>query len=116
MGTHASSSPEGRIYFRDVKPYEAPDSLDQLRGPAGGVVELSHSVLWAPGGGRVDLDEPGGTAMAYQAVLTEGTVADQVPVLNRERLVALWADLMLPQRVRDLWEGRFPELQGAAAA
>jgi hypothetical protein len=31
-----------------------------------------HTVLWAPGGGRVDLDEPGGTALAYQAVLVEG--------------------------------------------
>lgn len=53
-----------RVFFRDVKPYEVPDSLDPLHGPAGGVVQLSHSVLWAPGGGRVDLDEPGGTAMA----------------------------------------------------
>lgn len=116
MDTHASDSPEGRIYFRDVKPYEAPDSLDELRGPASGVVELSHSVLWAPGGGRVDLDEPGGTAMAYQAVLAEGAVADQVTVLNRNRLVAVWAELMLPRRVRELWEGRFPELRSAAAA
>lgn len=31
-----------------------------------------HTVLYAPGGGRVDLDEPGGTALAYQAVLAEG--------------------------------------------
>lgn len=116
MDTHASDSPEGRIYFRDVKPYEAPESLDQLRGPASGVVELSHSVLWAPGGGRVDLDEPGGTAMAYQAVLAEGTIEDQVAVLNRERLVAVWAGLMLPRRVHDLWESRFPELRRAAAA
>lgn len=29
-------------------------------------------MLYAPGGGRVDLDEPGGTALAYQAVLAEG--------------------------------------------
>lgn len=32
-----------RVFFRDVKPYEVPDSLDQLHGPAGGVVQLSHS-------------------------------------------------------------------------
>ena len=116
MDTHASSSPEGRIYFRDVKPYEAPDSLDQLQGPAGGVIELSHSVLWAPGGGLVDLDEPGGVGLAYRAVLAEGTVEDQVAVLNRDCLVAVWTDLMLPRRVRDLWEGRFAELRRAAAA
>lgn len=102
-----------RVFFRDVKPYEVPDSLDPLHGPAGGVVQLSHSVLWAPGGGRVGLDEPGGTAMAYQAVLAEGTVADQVSVLNRDRLVVVWAELMLTRRIRDLWEGRFPELRRA---
>lgn len=33
----------GRVFFRDVKPYAIVDDLDQLRGPAGGVVELSHS-------------------------------------------------------------------------
>lgn len=106
---------ERRVFFRDVKPYDAPDNLDDLRGPAGGVVELSHSVLWAPGGGRVDLDEPGGTAMAYQAVLAEGTSDDQVRILNRDRLVSVWPDLMLPRRVRELWESRFPELHRAVA-
>ncbi|HET6551618.1 MAG TPA: hypothetical protein VFG79_24330 [Solirubrobacter sp.] len=106
---------ETRIYFRDVKPYHAPDRLEDLHGPPGGVVELSHSVLWAPGGGRVNLDEPGGTNLAYQAVLAEGTVDDQVQVLNRDRLVAAWPALMLPRRVRELWEGRFPELRRAAA-
>jgi len=62
-----------RVFFRDVKPYDAPSSLDDLRGPDGRVVVLSHDVLWAPGGGEVGLDEPGGTALAYQAVLAEGT-------------------------------------------
>ena len=36
---------EARVYFRDVKPYEVPGSLDKLRGPVEGVVELHHSVL-----------------------------------------------------------------------
>lgn len=89
------------------------DSLDELHGPAGGVVELSHSVLWAPGGGRVDLDEPGGVALAYQAVLAEGTAEDLVHVLNRDRLVAAWPDLMLPDRVQEMWESGFLELRAA---
>ena len=109
-----SPAPEGRVYFRDVKPYAVVDSLDQLRGPVGGVVELSHAVLWAPGGGRVDLDEPGGIGLAYRAVLAEGTVEDQVQVLHRGRLIAVWPELMLPRRVRQMWESRFPELQPAA--
>ena len=111
--TPSSSPPEGRVHFRDVKPYAVVDSLDLLRGPAGGTVELSHSVLWAPGGDRVDLDEPGGTSMAYQAVLAEGKVEDLVHVLNRSRLITAWPQLMLPQRLRRLWEARFPELQSA---
>ena len=105
---------EDRVFFRDVKPYEAPASLDDLRGPAGGVVELPHSVLWAPGGDEVDLDQPGGVGLAYRAVLAEGSVDDQVRLLNRDLLLAAWRDLLLPSRVRELWEGRFPELAAVA--
>lgn len=103
-----------RVFFRDVKPYEAPERLEELHGPAGGVVQLRHSVLWAPGGGRVDLDEPGGVLLAYQAVLAEGTAEDQAHVLNRERLIAVWPELSLPRRVRELWQTRFAELRPAA--
>lgn len=106
---------DARVFFRDVKPYEAPESLDELRGPAGGVVELRHSVLWAPGGRHVDLDEPGGVGLAYRAVLSEGTVADQAAVMNRDRLTEVWDELLLPRRVRELWESRFPELRQTAA-
>ena len=116
VSSQPNTPPAGRVFFRDVKPYEAPVDLAQLRGPAGGVIELSHSVLWAPGGGDVDLDEPGAIHMAYQALLSEGTVADQIAGLNRARLVEVWPELMLPRRVRVLWETRFPELRGAAVA
>lgn len=61
-------------------------------------------------------DDPGGIELAYRAVLAEGTVTDQVVILNRDRLVAVWAELMLPRRARGLWEGPFPELRRAAAA
>ena len=117
MASQPSSSPtEGRVYFRDVKPYAVVGSLDDLHGPDGGVIELSHSVLWAPGGGRVDLDEPGGTELAYQAVLAEGTIEDLAHALNSDRLTAVWSDLMLPPRIRQLWESRFPELRPATDA
>ncbi len=116
MSSQPSNPPTNRVFFRDIKPYEAPNDLAELRGPSGGVVELSHSVLWAPGGGAVDLDEPGGIHMAYQALLSEGAVADQVAALNRDRLIEVWPELMLPRRVRELWEGRFPELRDTAVA
>lgn len=104
-----------RVFFRDVKPYAIVEDLDQLQGPVGGVVELSHSVLWAPGGPYVDLDEVGGRGLAYRAVLAEGTVEDLMQVLNREHLVAAWPELLLPRRVRAMWEARFSELQPAPA-
>ncbi len=106
---------QGRVFFRDVKPYAIVDDLDQLRGPAGGVVELSHSVLWAPGGPYVDLDEPGGRGLAYRAVLAEGTVEDLVRILHRDQLIAVWPELLLPRRVRAMWEARFAELRPVPA-
>ena len=104
-----------RVFFRDVKPYEVPESLAQLQGPASGAVVLSHSVLWAPGGGRVDLDAPGGVTLAYAAVISEGAVDDQITVLNRDRLLEVWDDLLLPHRARAAWEARFPELTSSIA-
>lgn len=101
---------EQRVFFRDIKPYAVPESLEDLRGPAGGVVELPHSVLWAPGDGRVDLDVEGGIGLAYRAVVAEGTVEDQVRIVNRDRLITVWSELLLPRRARELWEARFPEL------
>jgi hypothetical protein len=112
----AGQNTEARVFFRDIKPYEAPGSLADLRGPATDVVELPHSVLWAPGSERVDLQEPGDINRAYQAVLCEGTATDQIHLLNRQRLITVWPDLMLPVRVRDLWESRFPQLRRSATA
>ena len=45
--------------------------------------------------------------MAYQALLTEGRVAEQERLLNRDRLIELWPVINLDQRVRDLWNA-FP--------
>lgn len=101
---------DDRVVYGDVRPYDVPDSLDDLRGPDGGVVTLPVDVLWAPGGGVVDLDEPGGTALAYQALLQEGTVEQQVRFLHARRLARVWPVLALPVRVRVLWEARFAEL------
>jgi hypothetical protein len=106
----AGNESDARVFFRDVKPYEVVDDLGSLCGPRTGVVEVPHRLLWAPGGGRLDLDDLGERRVAYQAVLAEGSVEDQAAVLNREVLIAIWSDLMLPARVRSLWEGRFPEL------
>ena len=117
MGVESGGeSGDARVFFRDVKPYALPESLDDLKGPPGGVVDLPHTVLWAPGGGRVDLDEEGGVGLAYRAVVAEGTVADQVAILNQDRLIAVWPMLLLPRRARAMWEARFPDLRSEASA
>lgn len=105
---------EPRVHFRDIKPYEAPTSWADLTGPSHGTVALPHSVFWAPGGGLVDLDAPGVLPMAYQAVISEGTAADQARLLNRDRLREVWAELVLPRRARQTWEERFPALARTA--
>jgi hypothetical protein len=98
-----------RVRFQDIKPYDAPATLDELRGPAHGTVQLPPWVYWGPRP-VADLDRPGDDIRAYQATIQEGRVIDQVQILNRDRLVAMWPELSMPPRVRVLWEGRFPEL------
>lgn len=99
-----------KVRFRDIKPYYAPDSLADLHGPYSGKIKLRLSVLWAPGDGVVDISDEGGLHLAYRALLAEGLVKDQVEGLNARRLKEEWPNLRMDRRVRQLWEGRFPEL------
>lgn len=105
-----------RTLIGDVKPYELPQSLDELHGPDHGTVHLRHSVRWATGDGSVSVDTLGGIRLAYRAVIEEGHVEDQAAVLNPARLAQVWNELTLARRARELWEERFPELRAAPAA
>jgi hypothetical protein len=49
--------------------------------------------------------------MAYQAILNEGTSEEQESLLNEDVLCQHWDELILPVRVRTLWETRFPALK-----
>jgi len=104
-----------RVFMRDVKPYFAPETFQQLRGPAGGQLELPNHVHWGPER-IVDLDTDGGILKAYEAVLQEGSIDDQVAILNGDRLLELWPELVVPVRVRVLWESRFPQLRESVPA
>jgi hypothetical protein len=103
---------ETRVFYRDIKPYDVPDQLEQLEGPRSGQVELPLNVYWGPPH-TFDLDNESDRVEAYQATLREGRVVDQVELLNRDLLVQLWPELLLPVRVRALWESRFAELSPA---
>lgn len=107
---------EQRTFFRDHRPYDSPERLEDLAGPAGGVVDVPHEVLWAPGGPARDLDDAAVRRMVYVAVIAEGTRADQAALLNRDLLVEDWPRLMIPRRARELWEARFPELTSTEPA
>lgn len=98
---------EARAFFRDAKPYAVPESLDNLRGPDGAVVELPQTVLCC-GYSRVDLNEEGGVGLAHRALMAEGIVADQVAILNRDRLIAAWPMLLLSGRLARCGRTVFP--------
>ena len=113
MKTHGAGavvSPDDRVFYRDVKPYEAPHDLAELEGPDAGVVTLPRSVYWGPWQ-EVHLDVESDVLKAYAALLREGRESDQRASINRELLLRVWPDLTLPDRVRELWQSRFPELQ-----
>jgi hypothetical protein len=109
MSGRAQATTDDRVFYRDIKPYEAPDSLDELRGPKSGLLTLPIDVYWGPTP-VVNLDSVGGVVMAYQATISEGSAADQEKLLNRELLIEIWPRLALPARARAIWETRFLEL------
>ncbi|RFA15605.1 hypothetical protein B7R22_06555 [Subtercola boreus] len=101
-----------RVFYRDIKPYDAPQELAELHGPSQGQMVLPINVYWGPAH-TFDLDNKSDVVEAYQAVLREGRVKDQAEILNSGLLVSVWPQLLLPARVQALWENRFPILAAA---
>lgn len=97
--------------FEQTVPYEVPDSLDDLRGPTVGVVEVGPNIDSRPHP-IYDLANPKLRWGLYSAVVRDGRVVDQTRWLNRQLLEELWPELNLPARCRQIWEARFPELAG----
>lgn len=92
--------------------YAIPDSLDELRGPVGGMVQLPQSIHWAKkGGSTVDLSTPGGRSVAYGAAMGEGTLEQVCAIINRGHLISQWASIPKSLRMTALWESRFDELE-----
>ncbi len=105
----AGGAPVGSRYV-DQRHYVVPVSLAELDGPVGGVVTLGRHLDWS-GDATYDLDEPGDLQVLYQTVLNQAaTVADLREWLDGDTLRRLWPELWLPDRLRALWQARFPEL------
>jgi hypothetical protein len=108
-GTTAGGAPPGSRYA-DQRPYAVVTSLADLHGPTGGTVVLGRRLDWS-GRARFDLANPRRLVSMYETVLREATSPDDLTRwLDGPTLVRLWTELVLPPQVRQLWEGRFPQL------
>lgn len=86
------------------------DSLDDLRGPATGTVELPNRLLWNPSR-PFDLSEEQRRRSLIRIVLREArSQQDLADFIDRGSLVDLWPSLGLPRRIAAAWEAKFPEL------
>ncbi len=89
-----------------------PGSLDELTGPAHGVVRLPAHVAWS-GLTTYDLDGVRSCMALYRTVLAEGQRDDLCGLLNRNHLLTQWPILrnLISRYIRDVWESAFPELR-----
>lgn len=89
-----------------------PSSLDELTGPAHGVVQLPAHVAWS-GLTAYDLDGARSCMTLYRTVLAEGQRDDLPGLLNRDLLLSRWPVLrnLISRHIRDVWEYAFPELR-----
>lgn len=102
---------------RRLRPAIVPGSLDDLKGPRSGVVELPLTLFWSLPDRRFDLGDRCRAVDMYLAVLDAARdTADLAAYLNRDLLADLWPDLHLTRAKRAPWEARFSELRPGAAA
>ncbi|MCX5150346.1 hypothetical protein OHB36_26865 [Streptomyces sp. NBC_00320] len=94
-----------------------PDSLDELHGPAHGVVELPLHLAWS-GMTSYDLGKPRQRVGLYRTVLHEGLHDDLPLYLNQDLLLQLWPVLrtLVGRTVRTVWEDAFPQLASRTRA
>ena len=97
-----------RTYAQNVE-YETPASLDVLAGPSRGVIRLPRTLYWGPEV-TTDLTDRNDVQRTYQAVVRIGTAEEQTRWLDRDLLLSIWGDLVLPARCVSAWQSRFPEL------
>jgi hypothetical protein len=94
-----------------------PRSLEELHGPATGVVRLPQHLAWS-GLTEFDLADERLVIGLYRIVLNNGHRDDLVTYLNSDLLRHYWPILrrVVGKPLRTCWEQRFPALSPAAAA
>jgi hypothetical protein len=99
-----------------LRPVIVPGSLDDLKGPGSGVVELPIMLFWSLPDRRFDLGSRCRAIDMYLAVLDAARdPSDLAAYLNGELLADLWPDLHLTRAKRSPWETRFEALRPGAA-
>ena len=99
-----------RVRFRDVKPYEVVDSLDDLQGARAGAVTLPVTIHWSGPFDTFDVSDRDDRLLIYSAVLSNGQRDEIASLVNRDLLLQEWPYLTIDSRVVDLWAHRFPEV------
>jgi hypothetical protein len=112
--TASSAAPAARQ--RHLRPVAVPDSLDDLKGPGSGVVELPITLFWSRPDRKFNLDDRYQAIDMYLSVLDRGNVDELASYLNGKLLVELWPDLHLTRAKRLPWQARFAELRPATVA
>jgi hypothetical protein len=108
------SSRKGALFsYAEIRPYTVVESLDELRGPVHGILELLYQLAWS-GRRRFDLDDDYDRDAAYKIILEEGREEHFRRYLNARLLRRHWQEIRPARQVQALWEGRFPELRRAS--
>jgi hypothetical protein len=108
---------EDLALYREKFRRRLPKSLDELQGPAQGVVELPLHMAWS-GMTSYDMAKPRQRMGLYRTVLHEGLRDDLPRYLNRDLLLQLWPVLrtLVGRTVRNVWEDAFPQLASRTPA
>jgi hypothetical protein len=92
-------------------------SLEDLRGPTEGNVDLPIWLYWSSPDHTFSLADLDMRRWVYQIVLREaGRPEDLIAYLDADMLIALWPDLFLPKSVRRAWEDQHSSLRPPTAA
>lgn len=115
MKLYREPSPGAPMTHENTIPVFIIDDLEELEGPASGVVTLPIELDWSPAP-TYDLDQPRRVLTMYATVLREAHSEEELArYLNADILRAVWGELRLPSFVRASWESAHPELMKRSA-
>ena len=101
-----------QVTYNPARPSVIADSLEVLRGPTEGYVELPTYLDWTPTPGY-DLSCEEDIRCLYMTVLNNAcSVKDLSFYLNHDLLKSQWKNIHLPLQLRLDWEKEHPELIG----